>query len=325
MIQRNKILKTLRFLSKIFFILALFYFLIQKKCISISETQQALKNWKNILPATLGLLLCSLLGILRWQLLLKTQKIKLKWSRILQIAFIGNFFNIALPGAVSGDVMKAFYVGKELPGNQLKAFGSILFDRVVGLSALIFISGIALIIDADHFWNHPFFKTLQFILIFSIVIIFLGYCYLFVIQEKQDPFLKGLLILEKKFPLTQMITSFYQSLRSYHQSHTEVLLAFIVSTIIHIIVGWCCFQYAIALNQLHISLISIYVIVPLGLLVTSIPIAPAGIGTGNFAFLYLFHVLNSERGADIFSLLAMTNIFIGCLGGIFYVRFKARF
>jgi hypothetical protein len=51
---------------------------------------------------------------------------------------------------------------------------------------------------------------------------------------------------------------------------------------------------------------------------------PAGIGTGHLAFGYLFGLIGSQKGADIYTLFAFTQIVIGGLGGLVYLRFKTR-
>jgi hypothetical protein len=79
-----------------------------------------------------------------------------------------------------------------------------------------------------------------------------------------------------------------------------------------------------ALGDSHLPLVSLYVVVPIGLVLTSIPIAPAGVGTGHAAFLYLFHLIGSDRGADVFSLYAIGNLFTGLIGGLVYLQFKAH-
>ena len=101
---------------KLTFIVTLLYFLFKKGFISIQATQQALKQWQIILPAVCGLLFTTLMGVLRWKWLLEAQGINISFFRTLQLNFIGIFFNMALPGAVSGDVIKVFYVGKEAKG-----------------------------------------------------------------------------------------------------------------------------------------------------------------------------------------------------------------
>jgi uncharacterized membrane protein YbhN (UPF0104 family) len=142
------------------------------------------------------------------------------------------------------------------------------------------------------------------------------------VSETKDPVLRFFRLIEKKVNKLAPFTHIYESLRHYHRHRWTVVKALLLSMLIHLTVGWCCLNFAQALGETHLSLLSVYVIVPLGLLVTAIPIAPAGVGTGNFAFLYLFHLIGSERGADIYSLLAITNILIGCIGGIIYLRYR---
>src|ERR1700761_2972375 len=120
--------KHLKLIAKIAFVLGLLYFLGKKGFISMEQTQRALSQWNIMIPAFATLLIATILGVFRWQLLLQAHNINLSLGRTFQLTFVGNFFNIALPGAVSGDFVKAFYVGKETPGMKTKAFGSILFD-----------------------------------------------------------------------------------------------------------------------------------------------------------------------------------------------------
>jgi uncharacterized protein (TIRG00374 family) len=308
---------------KLLFVTGLMYFLIKKGFISVQATQQALLQWQKVLPAVAVMFACTALGVCRWQLLLKAQDIHLTWIRTFQLTMVGNFFNIALPGAVSGDFVKAFYIGKEIKGQRSKAFGSILFDRVAGLSALILVSGGALALGLSTFLHSPLFSAIQMLIELGAACVIAFYAYLFLVKEKRDPLLKCFRLIEEKLPQFGAITRIYESIRNYHAHRTEVLKALALSVLVHLATGWCFLSFAQALGDHHIRLLSAYVVVPLGLLVTAIPIAPAGIGTGNIAFLYFFHLIGSERGADVFSLVALTNITIGALGGLIYFRFKS--
>jgi hypothetical protein len=53
-------------------------------------------------------------------------------------------------------------------------------------------------------------------------------------------------------------------------------------------------------------------------------VAPAGLGTGHFAFAFLFGLLGSQRGGDVFSLYALCNILVGAIGGVIYMRFRSH-
>jgi uncharacterized protein (TIRG00374 family) len=311
-------------LLKLVFVALLLYYLAQRGFISVHATQTALTQWQMILPAFSVLLLTAFLGVFRWQWLLQAQGIHLRFSRVLQLTLIGTFFNIALPGAVSGDLVKAFYVGKETGGKKSRAFGSILFDRVAGLSALVLVSASSLALGFKSFLNSPLFSAIQVLLGVAACGVVFFYGYLFLVREHHDPVFCLLRSLEIRFPKTSAISRIYASLRHYHNHRLTVLKVLLLSMFIHLCVGWVCSCFAQALGETHLPLLSLYVVVPLGLLMTAIPIAPAGVGTGNIAFLYFFHLMGSERGADVFSLMAVSNIVIGSLGGLVYFKFRTE-
>jgi uncharacterized protein (TIRG00374 family) len=308
--------------AKITFVCSLLYFLAKKGFISVHATQQALQQWQKIVPAVLALFVSALLGVYRWQWLLRAHQIDMKWSKIFQLTFIGNFFNIALPGAVSGDFVKAFYIGREAKGQRAKAFGSILFDRVAGLSALVLVSAGALAFGIGSYLHTPLIKGIQLLLGVGAVCVISFYAYLFCVREHHDPILRILNHLEKSVPKIASVVRIYESLRHYHSHKLTVLKVLAISVIIHLIYGWGCLNFAEALGDLNLSLTSVYIVVPLGLLITAVPVAPAGIGTGNVAFLYFFQLIHSDRGGDVFSLVALTNILIGFLGGLIYFRYR---
>ena len=309
-------------LIKICFISGLLYFLLKKGFISVQATQEALRHWERIIPAIAALYLTTVLGVFRWQWLLQAQGIRLSWIKTLQLTLIGSFFNIALPGAVSGDFVKAFYVSKGTDINKTRAFGSILFDRVAGLSALVLVSACALLFNFKSYLHTPLLGGIRFLLVSAALCVLAFYSYLFLVREHHDPLLKLFRSLEKQISKLGVFTRTYEGIRHYHQHRITVLKVLLISGLIHLMVGWCCFNFAEALGETHLSLVSLYIVVPLGLLITAVPVAPAGIGTGNIAFLYFFHLIGSERGADIYSLLALTNILLGSIGGLVYFQFK---
>lgn len=309
---------------KLGFVCGLLYFLAKKGSISIHDTSRAFSHWDKTLPAFTAMLVTMMLATIRWQLLLRAQNIHLSWKRVLQLTFIGNFFNVALPGAVSGDLVKAIYIGREVEGKRARAFGSILFDRVAGLSALIMLSALALAVGFQQFWGTPMFLAIQFTVSLAAIGMILFYLYLFLVGDHRDPFLRFLRKLEKRFKKIGTLVRIYEGLRHYHNHRATVFKIVLISIAIHLTVGWACLNFAQALGDQNLSLLAIYVIVPLGLLVTAIPILPAGIGTGHWAFLYLFQLIGSQKGADIFTLFAFVSIFFGAIGGIVYLRFRSR-
>lgn len=313
------------------FVVGLLYVLAQKGFLSVSSTRGAFSRWDLLGPAALVLFGNFFLGVLRWQWLLHAQGIHLPLLRTLQLTMIGNFFNIALPGAVSGDFVKAFYIGREIPGKRGRAFGSILFDRVAGVSALVLLSAGAAIsgtlIGHDLLGTgaeaDTMIRATKPLILGAAIGVIAFYAYLFLLRERHDPVLLVLKRLEARAEKFGSFVRIYEGLRHYHNHRWTVTKVLLISLFIHMVVGWACLQFASALGEGHLPLFSLYVIVPLGLLVTAIPVAPAGVGTGHVAFTFLFGLLGSQRGADVFTLFALTNLFFGGIGGLFYLRFRS--
>ncbi|MBC7691861.1 MAG: flippase-like domain-containing protein [Methylotenera sp.] len=309
---------------KILFVAVVFYLLGKKGLISVGAFRRALDQPGRIVPAVSALVVCMFLSAIRWQWLLQAQNIHLRWVRTFQLVFIGQFFNIALPGAVSGDFVKAFYVSNEIQGQRARAFGSILFDRIVGLSALVLVSAGALISHLSSFLGTAFFSAIQAFVGTAAVCVVIFYGYLFFVREDHDPILKILNQLHVRFPKVASLTRIYEGTRHYHHHRATVFKALLISIMIHLSVGFACIQFAYAMGETQLEPLSMLVIIPLGLLATAIPVLPAGVGTGHAAFAGLFHLLGSARGADIFSFYVLVQLFLGAAGGLVYLRFKTE-
>lgn len=312
-------------LIKTTFVVALLAFLVKRGFISAEATKAAFRQWDLILSGYFFLTVTVILGIHRWSVLLRIQGIHLRAGRIAQLSLIGNFFNIALPGAVSGDVVKAIYVAREAPGRRAHALSSILFDRVVGVSGLVLIAAGALLFYAfSARTDFTLFAPLKWFVAATGIGTFLFYGYLFVIGEHVDPALRALRSIERRFPKLGSFTRIYEGIRTHQKSRKHVLYVLLLSILIHLLVIGACAKFALALGETQTPFGLLCMLVPLGLLVTAIPILPAGVGTGHAAFLALFHMIGSERGADLFTLFVLYQLGIGAAGGLVYLRFRSQ-
>jgi uncharacterized protein (TIRG00374 family) len=117
-------------------VVGLIYWLIRTEKITAAPFILMLKTpW--LIPFAFGtVFLLILINNYRWQLLLEGQSIPTHVKQTLPLTFIGLFFNLAMPGSVGGDVMKAYFIAKEQPGTKLRAATTVLMDRIVGLYAM---------------------------------------------------------------------------------------------------------------------------------------------------------------------------------------------
>jgi len=76
----------------------------------------------------------------RWYVLLKVQKIHLTVPRLSGLFLIGMFYNQFLPGGTGGDIIKSYFLLKETPDKKAGALLAVVFDRFIGLVALVAIT-----------------------------------------------------------------------------------------------------------------------------------------------------------------------------------------
>jgi uncharacterized protein (TIRG00374 family) len=320
-----KLKQRLSLLLKLTFVVILLYFMAKKGFLSAEETLKALRQWNLILPAFGFLILTLLLASWRWHLLLGAAGLNLGYRRTLEFNLVGLFFNIALPGSVTGDVVKAYYCSREAQGSRAPVLSTIIFDRVCGVSGLILIGVGALLVQMSGFATGaklPVAVRAPILGLGAGVITF--FVYLFLVRENWDPALQLLQNLQKRHPKVGSLTRLYEGIKSYGKFKATTLSALALSIMIQLLVAWACIQFTWAMGDTDIPTLSLAVVIPLGLLVMVIPVLPGGMGTGHAAFLALFHLLGSNRGADVFNLFLLNSLLQGAVGGLFYLRFRSK-
>ena len=114
------------------------------------------QNWEKILEVFqkpvkyryfgLGLaiyLTALLITFFRWHTLVRAQGMVFSFRDAVRLGFIGNIFNLVIPGAVGGDVIKAGFLCRMQPDKKPRAVASMVLDRILGLLGLILLASIA--------------------------------------------------------------------------------------------------------------------------------------------------------------------------------------
>src|SRR5260370_17199485 len=86
----------------------------------------------------------------QWQSLLSAAHIHIDLSRLVNLYLVGIAFNHFLPTGMGGDVVKAYYVGKE-GNNQASSASAVIMCRMTGFLGMLFISVPVVII-----WHYAF-------------------------------------------------------------------------------------------------------------------------------------------------------------------------
>lgn len=252
----------------------------------------------------------------RWHVLLKFYKFGTTFINALRFYLIGLFFNYALPGAVSGDLVKAYYISRTQPNQKMKAALSVLVDRVLGLYSMLlmsFFSSVFVFQTVDT--SSPLAKLIESSWAI-LALASLGLGALFALPIAKLP------LIRKSQKLTSLLNSLYGLGKTPH-----VILSSMLLSIIGQMLTMFFFYWISAYFGFQVSFWTCLFCVPLGFIVMAVPISPAGIGVGQLAFYKLFETL--EPGSGDVGSLAITSfqafqLIWGFVGAYVYMRFKHK-
>lgn len=269
--------------------------------------------------ASVGLAL--LLAAERWRLLLVSQGFQVERSATYRMTLVGTFFSYFLPGGVGGDVVKAYYVVKNLGERRAQAVGTVVFDRIIGLFTMILFALVTSLFEYEILLRHPVLKSF-FLLLAGLFAIFLTLFWLMWSRRTsglRDSFLKRI----------ERVNFLHQALFRLNQfqlrkmDFVKIVALSLVSQSFSLL-----FFISIApfLGESGIPLSVFLFCVPLGFMATAIPISPGGIGVGQAAFLFLFNLVlarETQVGPLLITAYQLCTLAFGLIGAVLYVMQKS--
>jgi uncharacterized membrane protein YbhN (UPF0104 family) len=121
------------------------------KNIPVDEIRDSLvvANWFWLILALLMITFSLVLRAYRWGILLRGLKATVRFGRLVELYFVGNFYNAFLPSGFGGDAVRILEVARNVPTEV--AAGTVLVDRLSGLLALFLMALIALPFRPEDF------------------------------------------------------------------------------------------------------------------------------------------------------------------------------
>lgn len=319
--MRKKVFKWIKLTLKFSLAFIIIGYMVYSGRLDLSVVRTGLSHGWIMTSVLLLVILATTIALNRWRILLRGQGISFSFGHVVRYGLIGCFFNTTMPGAVSGDIIKAWYVISE---NQIKektpVLTSILLDRAMGVFGLVLVSFVPLAFRWNDAWANPRLHSVA-LLVSSLA--FGVFCFfVYVMLSVYGPFAVIRRAMErlKRLPGGEAFLKAYDAFMSYRQ-HPEVLFqSLALSVCTHISVVTAVIFCSLALGENQLGLYQFFLLVPVGLITTAIPIAPGGLGVGHVAFQALFKLAGSNHGAEIFTLYVMLQIFVNLSGVFFYLR-----
>jgi glycosyltransferase 2 family protein len=317
--QRRKHQYPLALVGKLILAGLLILWMVHSGRLDFGDVDKAVLRWPEM-SVVAGLCYAGyFIGAFRWKLLLVQQGIRASMRDVFALSMIGALFNTITPGAVSGDVMKAYYVSVRYPAKKAQAVTTVLLDRVVGLTSLLVFSAIA---GAGSFGTMTHNGKVAVLYWTVVVAALTGLALAATVVLMNDRIVKVAEALAQRFPLLKPLAQSFCAMAVFYNSPFTVAVSFLTS-----LVGQCVTYFAFYVIGLSIGVQSIPVaqllfVIPLGLTAMALPIAPAGLGVGQVVFYALFSDLvpgAGSVGASMVTIYQVVYIFLSLTGIIFYL------
>jgi uncharacterized protein (TIRG00374 family) len=238
--------------------------------------------------AILAYILVEISAAVRWQILLRVQGIRLNFFRLAALFLIGMFYNQFLPGGTGGDIIKSYLLLKETVHYKAGALLAVVFDRLIGLVALVTITVTLVALRFDLLWRTPVtiesgFTPHQLLVVLGLLLGFsiTGLLISFIVSG-----FNLFHLLPRKFPGRDKLIEIAAAYHLYARHWFATFLAFGASLVAHLATFTTFLFVAYALHAedvrktppVPVPAVDFFAVMPIERTITAIPISLAGIG-----------------------------------------------
>ena len=269
------------------------------------------------LPFLLGCVALYVLGylvsIVRWQLLLRAEGIRLPMWRLGLVYFEGAFFNLFLPTLIGGDIMRGYFIYKMTQGHDA-SIASILVDRLCGFAALMVIAVGALTLAHGRF-DDPQVA----VAIVSVAACFAGLMVV-LLNRGLTSRASGMLGVVGLARFQAKLQGLVDAIRRYRRHRRALAQALALSALLQALIIVTYYFIGVALN-LGVPLVYFFLFVPLITALAMLPVSVAGLGVREGGVVYFF----AKVGVDPATALGMSLVWfslalaVSCLGGVAFL------
>jgi uncharacterized protein (TIRG00374 family) len=280
-------------------------------------------------PKHYGLLVLALLVALgamclsfaRWCVLVRCQGIELSMLEAFRLGSICFLLSFVSAGSVGGDLFKAIFLARRRPGKRVEAVASVLVDRGAGLYGLLLVVSCGLllaqptgaasdIVNIQHIkWGTAILMTIGTVLLAILVLGGRG--------------VDRLIALASRLRLVGgIIGRIGPPLRMFHTHPIAFGASIVMSVAIQGLLVFSLYLIARGLYPDPPTLAEHFVIVPIGMLASALPLTPAGIGVFEATIEALYEFIPATATEASGTLVALTfevvKVVMAAIGTLFY-------
>jgi glycosyltransferase 2 family protein len=278
-----------------------------------------LADYRWVAGGVLAYVIVEIAAALRWQVLLRVQNIRLSPPRLTGLFLIGIFYNQFLPGGTGGDIIKSYLLLKETPDHKAGALLAVVFDRLIGLVALVTLT--VVLVGFRYHWITSMPETRPLVWTFLLL---LGVSLATLIASFIISGFNLFHFLPHKFPGRDKLIEIAAAYHLYARHWIATFFAFIASLVAHLatFTTFLCVAYAF---HAGVRMVDLFSILPIERTITAVPISFAGVGLREQILQVMLHNLCGVEVAVaklIGTMSFLVMLFASTPGGLVYFFYK---
>ena len=241
---------------------------------------------------------------LRWGYLCRRLGIALSHWQALKLGYLGQFFNMVVPGTVGGDLVKVWYVHQS-SHKPAEALVSVFVDRLVGMVELVLMAAVMLAIVLGL--GLDTFDRLREPVISVAVIAAISAVALALLLSRR---LRAALGLERLWRRTSVAHHFEAAGKSVQtlKEHPRILVSMLLQTVgTHIVFVGGIGLIGVAMG-LQVPFWSYFVYLPLIYVIGAIPITPGGVGLIEGLYVGFFTAAGNVGASQVIAMAMVARI-----------------
>ena len=295
-------------------------YLAKSGLIDVRALSKLFTSWRITLAALTLLIVDSALMSVRLSWLFRPQGLNLRFGTSLKLALVGFFFGTFLPGAAGGDLSKLFYTTRGNGGRRIEIMTVVLLDRAIGLFSLLLLP----LIFAPMFTQTLRSEFALRSLLLTLGLLALGVAAGFLLCLFSDPFISCLPSgARNRLTKNRVIRQVRGAIAKYRENLSILCAALGLSFLANLSLVFVTMLGAAALERFSWTP-RMFLVIPIGHIVNSLPLTPGGLGVGETAFSALFNLLGIRGGAEALLCTRIWMAIIGLIGFVFYLHGVSR-
>ncbi|RME60145.1 MAG: UPF0104 family protein [Candidatus Dadabacteria bacterium] len=251
------------------------------------------------------------LSALKWKILMEEFHEKINTSFLFKMYLVGYFVNLLLPSFVGGDITRSYFVSNK-KGKHHESLAATIMERSMGLLAMVILSLVGLI-----FMKNVPQKIVNIVLLTAAVVVL---SFVIIISPSTASLIKKII---KNKKLISHISRFHNALNQCIKNKSLFAKALLLSLLFHTTTVINTAIAALGVGWYNFSIADIFSVLPVILLIGSLPVTPSGLGIQEGAFLYFLHQIGATKAQalSIALVLRAKNYLLALLGSIIWFSY----